>query len=232
MIPRPLTDGAARYNPGRWICNKRPEKCNGIFRVYNQDMLCPLRAKCYWGRGNTYEWTPGEKVQGRYPRLDASNWRREHGERLVWVQRVFAPERSAAIAAKYRMAHKEQLAAKQKERYCKANPPKPPKAPSRQPLPCGEDCEGGCPYDTCPYTDADLDAMEAEAKRERLRQQSRDKYRRQKAREAVDPEYAADRKAKEAIRRKRYYEAHKDVLRAKTRERNKIYRRKQHNGEI
>lgn len=232
MIPRPLTADAARHNPGRWICNKRPEKCTGIFRVYGQDMPCPLRAKCFWGRRNTYEWTPGEMVNGRFPVLDTdAGWRRRHDTRLKSLERALFPNRNAEMCARYRAAHREQLADSDRARYQKRHPPDPPleREVKRPLLPCGEDCDGGCPYEACPYTDADLDDLEAAAKQERLRQQSREKYRRQKAREAEDPKYKAHRRIMDAIRSKRYRESHKDVLRI--RRQNKLLRKDEKNDE-
>lgn len=100
---------------------------------------------------------------------------------------------------------------------------KTPAGPERRVvLPCGEDCDGGCPYDDgCHYTDDDTDRLMEAAKAERAREQSRQEYRRKKERERVDPEYAARRKAQEAVRQKRYYEAHKETMRAKARERMK-----------
>ncbi len=229
MIPRPKTDAAARHDSGRWVCNRDPGRCSGLFRVYGQDMACPLWGKCQAGAGNTYQWTPGAKYWGRYPALDVDAGRRKSRDRLrMELKRLFAPEK---CKRKPRTpAQKEENARKERERRAKHRPPpKPVPLPDRPLLPCGEDCEGGCPYDGpehCPYTDADMDALAAEAKREKERQRSREKYQRQKARMAVDADYAERFRAGNRRRNKRHYEAHKDVLRAQARERQKMRRNK------
>lgn len=236
MIPRPLSDDSARYNPGRWICNTRPEKCKGLFRVYGQDMPCPIRAKCFWGRGNSYQWTPGPRQWGRFLGLDTDATRRnQHRTRLMQIRRTFDPAYYMEIDSRYRQAHREQrnewMRRKRREQ-AQLRPEK--QAPPHTPLPCGEDCEGGCPYDSCPYTDQALDALAQQDRAKRLREQSKQSYRRKKAREAIDPEYAARRKAQEKTRCKRYYEAHKQSLREKARQRQRIKREqermKKHDG--
>lgn len=212
MIPRPLTDAAARHNPGRWVCSKRPEQCDGTFWVYSQPMACPIRAKCFWGRDNTYERTPGPKRQGRFLSMDIdASWRREHGNRLACLQAAFAPElRKWAPTAEY----KETRARKAREKRAAQRVDTPP--PVKTILPCGEDC-GNCPFDSCRYSDAaEDDALEI-ARRETQRQRSREKYRRQRAREQIDPEYAAHRRALGAARCKRYYDSHAEMVRAKAR---------------
>lgn len=213
MIPRPRTEGAARYDPGRWICNKRPEKCDGSFRVYGQDMKCPIRARCFWGRRNTYQWTPGSKTWGWYLDLATEDREAIHGRRRAQLRDAFCREEELEAGRRYREAHREELAARDRLRRKREAPPPAVKTT----LPCGEDCEN-CPYDACLYTDRDTDQLEADAAKERARRQSREKYRRQKAREAVDPAYAAKRKAQDAARCKRYYEAHRDTILAKARE--------------
>lgn len=217
MIPRPLSDVAARHNPGRWVCNKRPEKCNGIFRVYGQDMACPIRAKCWFSRRNTYEHTPGGKLWGRYPELDVDvSWRAEHHRRLKALTDLWGPPRPERTDEQ-RAADAE----RQRRRRAKQAEQRPPteKAPSRPLLPCGEDCDGGCPYETCPYTDDALDALEAAGKQDKLRAQAKEKHARERAREAQDPDYKAHRRELNIARLRRYYQAHKDVLREKARER-------------
>lgn len=222
MIPRPRTEAAARHNPGRWVCNARPEKCKGLFRVYGQDMECPLRCKCYWGRRNTYQWTPGAKTQGRYADLDVdAGWRDRHASRLAALLEAFCRETRREAARRYRENHREALAEKQAARRARQRPP-PPEPKVRAVHPCGGDCDN-CPLpegpEACPYTDADDDALLAEERRERLRRQSREKHRREKAREAVDPAYRAHRAALGKERCRRYYEAHKDAILARARAR-------------
>lgn len=217
MIPRPLSDAAARHNPGRWVCNTRPEKCNGIFRVYGQDMACPIRDKCWAGRRNTYEHTPGGKLWGRYPELDTDGGRRrQHANRLKALKKLWAPPPPPRTAAQ-----REAGAARTRKWRAKhAKPHEAPETvPSRPLLPCGEDCEGGCPYETCPYTDDALDALEAAGKQDKLRAQAREKHARERTREAQDPDYKAHRRELDRVRSRRYYQAHKDVLQEKARKR-------------
>lgn len=209
MIPRPLTDNAARHNPGRWVCNIRPERCNGVFRAYGQDMPCPLRDKCLAGWRNTYQWTPGHKLAGRYPGMDLdADWRRRHGTRLAQLQRVFAP-----------LLRRRQRTPEQRERHAewqraarrRGQVGKPVDVPlHRVPLPCGEDCEN-CPYDACIYTDEDLDAIEAAVARQRAHRdydprQRRAKYERDKLKRANDPQRAERFRVQNAARCKRWYQ--------------------------
>ncbi|WP_251447025.1 hypothetical protein [Vermiculatibacterium agrestimuris] len=209
MIPRPLTDNAARHNPGRWVCNIRPERCNGIFRVYGQDMPCPLRDKCLAGRRNTYQWTPGHKLAGRYPEMDLdADWHRHHGTRLAQLQQAFAP----LLRRKQRTPEQRKLHAEWQREARRRQQVDGHAAPPlrRVPLPCGEDCEN-CPYDACPYTDEDLDAIEAVAARQRAHrsydpQRRRAKYERDKLRRANDPKSAERFRAQNAARCKRWYQ--------------------------
>lgn len=230
MIPRPKSDAAARHNPGRWICNTRPERCNGYFAVYGQLMACPLRAKCFWGRKNTYEWSLGQKTSGRFAELDIDvSWRRIHGNRLAQLQRLFNPELRRWTPTP---EQKEQYARKAREaRRANASTKPVDDTPKRPLLPCGEDCEGGCPYDgPCPYTDADIEALEAAAKREKARQQSADKYQRQKARMAVDPAYAEKFRAGNRRRNKAAYDRNPEKYRKWAREAQRKKRQQQKKG--
>lgn len=233
MIPRPESEEGARHNPGRWICNKRPEKCNGLFWVYGQAMPCPLRAKCFWGRRNIYEWSLGERVAGRYPSLDTDvEWRRRHGTRLMELKRVFTPEQTRQISTPERRERNAAWMREHRRREGEAKAQTLGILPRKKLLPCGEDCEGGCPYDgPCPYTDADTDHLEDQEREERVRAQDRAKKAREKAREAVDPEYREHRRQLDIARCHRYYEAHKDELRAKARERQRLRRKKQNRKE-
>lgn len=218
MIPRPKSDAAARHNPGRWICTTAPEKCNGTFRAYDQDMPCPLRAKCYWGRRNTYERALGHKVHGRCLELDVDiERRREHDARGKALQRLFAPKPRPPSTPEQR--EKDAQRAREKRERERTNCQTSGNLTERPLLPCGEDCEGGCPYDgPCPYTDADIDALVAEAKREKARLQSAAKYQRQRARMAVDPEYAAKFRAGNRRRNKAAYDRNPEKYRKKSRE--------------
>lgn len=230
MIPRPKSDAAVRHNPGRWICNTRPERCNGYFAVYGQLMACPLRAKCFWGRKNTYEWSPGPKISGRFAELDIdSTWRRKHGNRLAQLQQLFAPELRRRVKTP---EQKERYAQKEREaRQAKANARPVGSIPKRPLLPCGEDCDGGCPYDgPCPYTDADIEALEAEAKREKARRQSAEKYQRQKARMAVDPVYAEKFRAGNRRRNKAAYDRNPEKYRERAREAQRKKRQQKRKG--
>jgi len=172
-------------------------------------MACPLRAKCWWGRRNTYQWSLGGKYLGRYLGLDVdADWHRRHGTRLGQLLQVFVPEKRRR---KRTPEQRERDTASQREsrrRRTEEMEQEVKVLPKRQPLPCGEDCEGGCPYDgpeRCPYTDADLDAAEAEAKREHQRKLRRAQYERHLEKMATDPVYAANFRKKNAARCKRYY---------------------------
>lgn len=230
MIPRPKSDSAARHNPSRWICTTKPGKCNGMFRAYGQDMPCPLRAKCYWGRRNTYEWALGYKVGGRCLDLDVDiEHRREHGTRAMVLQRLFAPKPRPPSTPEQR--EKKTRKAREKREKERQNCQTFGEMPQRVLLPCGEDCEGGCPYDgPCPYTDADIEAMEAEAKREKARRQSAEKYQRQKARMAVDPDYAEKFRAGNRRRNKAAYGRNPEKYRKWAREAKQKKRQQQKKG--
>lgn len=218
MIPRPQTDAAARHNPGRWICTADPEECGGVFRVYGQAMACPLWAKCYWGRRNSYQWTLGRKDWGRCLSLDTDmERRRTHGNRLMALLRLFAPERCREKPKTREQKDEANRKAREARRKAREREPPPDCPPQRPLLPCGEDCGGGCPYAVCPYTDADLDALEAAARREKARRQSAEKYRRQKARMAADPAYAERFRAGNRRRSKAAYDRDPEKYREKSR---------------
>lgn len=212
MIPRPQTDAAVRHNPGRWVCNTKPEKCGGIYRVYGQDMPCPLRAKCYWGGKNTYEWTWGRKEWGRYPEMDIDiAWAREHGTRLAQLQQVFAPHLRRKQRTSEQRERDTESQRRSRRKKAASNFQTFGNLMRRQPLPCGEDCEN-CPYDECMYTDQDLDAAEKVTTHKRVKydpEKRKEQYERHKTRMETDPQYAERFRAKNAARCKRYYHKRK-----------------------
>lgn len=219
MIPRPLTDDAARYNPGRWICTMSPEQCGGVHRVYSQDMPCPLYTKCLQGNRTMYEYSLGAKVNGLYLALhtDVNRRQRTTAQNRMY-KRLFGGIKSKPLTPEQRAAATAWMREKRR-REREANP-KPMALPERPLLPCGEDCAGGCPYDgPCPYTDADIDALVAKAAHDKYLAQKRAAWARAKARMAENPEYRARQKELEKVRRKRYCEAHKAELQAAARER-------------
>lgn len=177
-------------------------------------MHCPLRCKCHWGRRNSYEWTPGGKLWGRYPQLDVDAGRkRAHATMGMALQRLFLGRRDKPRTQE----QKTDRARYMRQWRAKNKPPEPPPKLTRQPLPCGEDCESGCPYDDpakCPYTDADLDAAQAQADRERRRQQSREKHQREMERRAADADYDRRKREQNRERCRRYYANHPEACRA------------------
>ena len=219
MIPRPLTDDAARYNPGRWVCNVKPEICNGMFRVYGQDMPCPLYARCLCGDTTKYQYPLGKKYMGHYQVLytDSDRARKRALQDRVY-KRLFGGVKSKPRTAEQK--ERDAAWAREKRRRDREANPKPVALPERPLLPCGEDCAGGCPYDgPCPYTDADIDALVARAAHDKALAQGRAQKARTRAREAADPEFRAHQLELARVRQRRYYNAHKAELRTYYRER-------------
>lgn len=149
MIPKPRSEKARDFDPSRWVCCKRPEKCNGNFRVYGQNYPCLLREKCKNGTKNDYEWSYGARKRGRYPLLA------EHfNHRAVWDDRRNGL--MTAFCGDY-LAKKRKISRKRngKEYDRRANEKKAARRaleraqePPKSVLPCGEDCFN-CPWEDC-----------------------------------------------------------------------------------
>lgn len=150
MIPKPKTEKSRDFDPSRWVCCKRPERCDGTFRVFGQNFPCPLYEKCVLGWKNQYEWSYGRRYRGRYPLLS------EHfGHKFVWDRRrndlmtAFCPDYLAEKRKISRQRHG-------KEYDRRANEKKRAKKRldlglewrKRELLSCGEDC-GNCPWEEC-----------------------------------------------------------------------------------
>lgn len=184
-IPRPRGERATNYNPGRWVCSRRPGKCDGFFRVYGQKMRCPLENKCKEDLKNTYEWGYGEKINGRFIGRGEPERTEEHWYRSHVLRRVFDPEHEKEEKRKYKLRHREEINQKKRER--RARNRKESKVKEKKViLPCGEDCEN-CPYPVCQYTDIDEDnAVKAEQKKRTAEAQKR--WREKKRRQQAQPE--------------------------------------------
>lgn len=225
VIPRPRTADAARLNPGRWICTLQPGQCGGIFRVYGQDMACPLWERCRED-ANRYEYSLGPKVSGRYMSLDTDmEHRQRHGKRLSDLRAAFCPRRYERTDEQRERHARYVRERRRKQREAMAPPPEP----ERIYLPCGEDC-ANCPWEACRYTDEDKDSLLLADKRERERRRAADKHRRERERMASDPAYAAHMRELAQARMQRYYQSHKEILRAKARERMRSYGKRKDQG--
>lgn len=182
-IPRPRSERATNYNPGRWVCSRQSGKCDGFFRVYGQKMKCPLWDKCREDLKNNYEWAYGKKTNGRFIGCGDPERNEEHWYRGHVLRRVFNPEHEKEEKRKYKMRHREEINQKKRER--RARNRKESKVKEKKViLPCGEDCEN-CPYPVCQYTDIDDDNTEkAEQKKKKAEAQKRwrEKKRSQQAR--------------------------------------------------
>lgn len=144
--------------------------------------------------------------------------RREHNRAINMYRRLFGlwhrPEPTEESRERDTRRMRERRARERANRQAFAD------FPRKVILPCGEDCEGGCPYDgPCPYTDAQQDELEDRQKKEWEKEKNREKRERERARMKQDPVYAAHMRELNIRRLKKYREAHKEELRAKARER-------------
>lgn len=202
-----------KYDPARWICQCRPEICNGLFYVYSEARPCPLRHKCLSSsRGHQLEYLYAQQsIYQRKLHLADPERYMAHAKRHLDLRRAFVPEedkrlnrahyernksRYAAIAArKYREAHLEQEHLK-KPKYDLPLPP------------CGKACEeedGCCPFDDdCHFPDweeqqiAAIEAAKAEQRQEAQRTRNRERWACLKA----DPERYAAHLARERDRKR------------------------------
>lgn len=160
MIPKPRTAKSCDFDPARWVCCKRPEKCDGTFRVYAQSFPCPLHEKCKQGLKNQYEWSYGYRYRGRYQLLS------EHfGHKFAWdsrrndLMRAFRPDYLAEKRKINRQRHgaEQDRRANAKKAAARAQRRAEPSADwaRRGLLPCGEDC-GNCPFGDCVAGEGEL----------------------------------------------------------------------------
>lgn len=141
----------ARYDPTRWVCQIRAEKCNGIFYVYGEARPCPLAGKCLdpANRRTPFEYLyPVQGENQRVIKLTDPERYLAHAKRSCELRRVFLqgdenPDR------KYYQSHKDVIKAKSDEKYRRWK--EAADEADRLGLPCGGDCMN-CPYDQyCPY---------------------------------------------------------------------------------
>lgn len=158
VIPKPRSGKSRDFDPSRWVCCRRPEKCDGNFRVYGQSYPCPLREKCAAGGKNSYEWSYGRRVQGRYPLLSehychrTAWWHRRNGLMMAFRPDYLAEKRKIDRQRHGKEYDRRQQARRKAARE-RARAAEEPWA-RRELLPCGEDCEN-CPWGECRYGDAD-----------------------------------------------------------------------------
>lgn len=146
-----------KYDPARWICQCRPEICDGIFYVYGTARPCPLRDRCLSSaRGHQLEYLyPQQSPAQRKLTLAEPERYIAHAKRAQALRRAFAPDAVRMAAKAYYQNKKDQLSAYHAERYRQRHPPGEERPKTQlPPPPCGGDCADGCPYDgVCCYPD-------------------------------------------------------------------------------
>ena len=170
--------GRHDYNPGRWVCVKGLDQCDGTKRIYGEKRPCPLAGKCVDDPRNRYEF-PLTRIgtSGRFAEYKDLNWNKRHAAELDTLIWCFAPEIKLERARKARAdpAKREQENRRQRERAAKKRQareeqrylPEEEEEPldkfgpgaRHKLLPCGEDCRN-CPKGGyCKYTDPDEDEL-------------------------------------------------------------------------
>lgn len=153
MIPKPKSEKSRDFDPSRWVCCKKPEKCDGNFRVYGQNFPCLLRKKCILGAKNDYQWSYGRRSQGRYPLLaEHFNHRAVWNDRRNGLMRAFCSDYLAEKRKINRQRHGKEYDRKYNEKRAKKREQERPKLleewAKRGIFPCGEDCFN-CPFEDC-----------------------------------------------------------------------------------
>lgn len=144
MIPKPKSEKSRDFDPSRWVCCKKPEKCDGNFRVYGQNFPCSLRKKCILGAKNDYQWSYGRRSQGRYPLLaEHFNHRAVWNDRRNGLMRAFCSdylaEKRKINRLRYGKDYDRRYNAKRKKKGARV---------LTEVAVCGEDCLN-CPFEEC-----------------------------------------------------------------------------------
>lgn len=181
---------------GRWVCVKPVRECNGFRRVYGELRPCPLYGKCVDDPRNSYEVMPERHVLSgcKFRELWPEGWRQQHERERRKLLRCFAYEEvrayEKAVVEKYKETRNRNRREKRHKAYQERDAEKVQsdsgviddndRGLRHYLLPCGEDCEHGCPHrGVCPYTDKDEDLLVERERKDRKREKMqvcRDKH--------------------------------------------------------
>lgn len=163
----------------KYICVRSAKKCDGFRMLNGRRVPCPLSDSCL------YEYLSNPEYRETAYDYPCSTYRgharwlaRSHDEKMARDRRyaelnyIFGDTKQKSLERqrKHRAAERE----KQGRERDRPQITHRSRKKVRDVLPCGEDCEN-CPYDSCIYTDADMDELLRQNERARRKPVS-DRY--------------------------------------------------------
>lgn len=174
----------------RWVCVKPAAECKGYRTVYGEKRPCPLYGRCVDDPRNKHEfplvYRDGEKK--KFSQLWPEGWRAHHSKERQRLLRCFNPEGIRAYKQAVQQKYYAQRNINRQKKRHKAYHERDAQQVQDDAgvlddrgqglrhylLPCGEDCDKGCPCDgACPYTDEDEDRLVERERRDLKRAQQR-----------------------------------------------------------